>query len=437
MDGSFSLGSPSSGAKGCGCAGACSCDCGCLPAEFVRLRYAYGLRLGAVELSDEQAYLVGKDRFHNVHGHGAGVLCGLSVGRFVWPQNAPAGTPTTVLRVSAGAALDECGREILVPCDQCIDVSAWFATNRGALTPAPVAGPLSIWVALRYRECPSDPAPVPRDPCGCDTGGCDYTRVRESFELRLFAGKAPDWAGQSFPTSKALKEALAGAVPGGDALLHELDTLTAQLCPVGADTWIGLAELEATLTPAGAQLTVSDLSTPDNAFPGRRPLLSAGALQALVLDLAGVATGSGMVGAGPTMGGLSFTGASATTGVLTIAIDLITDAPSTAPTALAAGTFDPATVQVQQFDTTAWTWRPVTPATIAISADGAGIDITWGGGDPPLAAGDSYRVSMIQSAAAPLVDQRMRAALPASFARDFSLSLDTVSNVLTLAPVTL
>ena len=30
-------------------------------------------------------------------------------------------------------------------------------------------------MGLRYLECPSDPAPVPRDPCGCDNGGCAYT----------------------------------------------------------------------------------------------------------------------------------------------------------------------------------------------------------------------------------------------------------------------
>ena len=104
-------GSPSSsGIDGdCGCGG----GCGCVTSEFTRLRYAYGLRLGAVELSDEQSYLVGKHRFHNARCHGAGVLCGLKVDRFHFPQGST--SPSTVLRVTRGAALDCCGREVLVP----------------------------------------------------------------------------------------------------------------------------------------------------------------------------------------------------------------------------------------------------------------------------------------------------------------------------------
>ena len=237
------------------------------------MRYSYGMRLGQVELSDEQSYLVGKDRFHNMHCHGAGVLCGLKVERFVWPQGAPAATPTTVLRVSRGAGLDGCGREVLVPCDQCIDVAAWFAVNGGKLNPAPAAGPLHIWVALRYRECPSDPAMVPRDSCGCGTGGCDYTRVRESFELCLFAGKSPSCTGAVFPTADALAAALAtadGTAPG--ALLTQLDRLTAEPCPTASvDEWICLAAFDATVTAPGSGQTVTDITTPDNTIPGRRP----------------------------------------------------------------------------------------------------------------------------------------------------------------------
>jgi len=161
----------------------------CVPGEFTRLRYAYGLRLGAVELSDEQSYLVGKHRFHNARCHGPGVLCGLRVGRFVWPQGASEDARSTMLRVWRGAAMDGCGREVLVPCDQCIDVAAWFAETRGELKLDHKPPRLKIWVGLRYRECPSDPTVVPRDPCGCDSGGCAYTRVREGFELRLFAGE--------------------------------------------------------------------------------------------------------------------------------------------------------------------------------------------------------------------------------------------------------
>jgi hypothetical protein len=432
MDGSFILGSAAPGGKGCGCSGPCDC----LPAEFTRLRYSYGMRLGQVELSDEQSYLVGKHRFHNMHCHGAGVLCGLRVDRFVWPHGATAGTPSTVLRVSRGAALDGYGREVLVPCDQCIDVAAWFAVNRGKLNPAPAAGALRIWVALRYRECPSDPAPVPHDPCGCDTGGCDYTRVRESFELCLFADKSPSCAGAVFPAAGALLAALEttdDSAPDGPQT--RLDLLTAEPCPVaGSDEWICLAAFDATLNAAGPAQTVTDISAPDNAIPGRRPLLSTAALQILVLGIANATGAAGFLGAGPAISGIAFAGAGSSAGTLTIALDLVTDPPHTAPTPLASGTFLPDAVQVHRFKSTTWAWDQVTPTTTGrISTDGAQISILWGAGDPALAAGN-FRVSLAPQAATPIVDRRMRPLRPAHFARDFGLALNA-ANTLALAVV--
>jgi hypothetical protein len=432
MDGSFILGSGAVGGKGCGCSGPCDCP----PAEFTRLRYAYGMRLGSVELSDEQSYLVGKDRFHNVRCHGAGVLCGLRVDRFVWPQGAPAGTPSTVLRVTRGAALDGCGREVLVPCDQCIDVAAWFAVIGGKLNPPPGAGPLHIWVALRYRECPSDPAPVPHDPCGCDTGGCDYTRVRESFELCLFAGKSPACAGAVFPTAGALLAALAaadGTAP--DELQAQLDQLTADPCPAGAtDEWLCLAAFDATVSAPGPAQTVTDISTPNNAIGGRRPLLSTAALQTLVLGIANASGAAGLLGAGPSVSGIAFAGTGSTAGTLTITLDLITDSPQTTPTPLARGTFLPAAVQVHQFNSTTWAWDQVTPTTAGrISTDGTQISVTWGAGDPALAAGN-FRVSLLPPEATPIVDRRMRPLRPTRFARDFGLALNP-ANTLVLAAI--
>jgi hypothetical protein len=421
MDGSFILGSGAPGGKGCGCSGPCDC----LPAEFTRLRYSYGMRLGQVELSDEQSYLVGKDRFHNMHCHGSGVLCGLKVERFVWPQGAPASTPTTVLRVSRGAALDGCGREVLVPCDQCIDVAAWFAVNGGKIDPAPAAGALRIWVALRYRECPSDPAMVPRDSCGCGTGGCDYTRVRESFELCLFAGKSPTCAGAVFPDVASLATALNaadGTTP--DGLRTRLDRLTAEPCPTGAaDEWICLAAFDATVTAPGSGQTVTDITAPDNAITGRRPLLSTAALQTLVLGIANATGASGVLGAGPSINGITFTaGTSATTGTLAIGINLITDPPANSPTKLAHLTFQASMVQVRRFNSTTWAWDLVTPTSGEITTDDTKITIVWSTGDPQLLAGN-YRVSLVSPAAAPIVDQLMRPLQPAQFARDFGLKL--------------
>ena len=292
---------------GCGC-GCGENPCGCLPTEFTRLRYSYGLRLGAVELSDEQGYLVGKHRFHNARCHGSGVLCGLEADRFVWPQGAPTTTPSTVLRVSRGAAMDQCGREILVPCDQCIDVAAWFGKNSAKLDLPADTTTLVIRIALRYRECPSDPAPVPRDPCGCDSAGCDYSRVREGFELALFAINFPACAGDVFPTTDALLTALGGTASPTSDFSAALNAAVAAGCPQTlTDEWICLADFTATLTTAsGAAPLVSDISTPDNTISGRHTLLSTAALQALVLSLAGITDPQSVLVVGPTIGSPEF-----------------------------------------------------------------------------------------------------------------------------------
>ena len=201
--------------------------CGTLPPGFVRLRYFYGKRLGVVDFLDEQRYHAGKLRFHNQRLHGAGVLCGLATDLFAAGE--------TVLRITKGAALDGCGREVIVGYDQCIDVDAWYVRWRAemladdpAWTP-PVDGDLlRLCVTLRFRECPSGIEPAPRDPCACDASGSDYGRVREEFELELAvhedatAHVAPPIA----PPRPGLDLALGRAVGGGDlaerlrALLH-------------------------------------------------------------------------------------------------------------------------------------------------------------------------------------------------------------------------
>ena len=140
----------------CGCG---TIDCCAMPPEFVRVRYYFGQRLGVMELNDEAAYHAGKQAFHNARLHGAGVLCGLRAERFVFPAGT---TATTVLRVTKGAALDWCGREIVVGADQCIDLAAWFAANRARpeLKGWTAGTQQNLNVVLCYRECPSDPSIV-------------------------------------------------------------------------------------------------------------------------------------------------------------------------------------------------------------------------------------------------------------------------------------
>ena len=348
--------------NGCGCDPRGACDL--LPAEFVRVRYYFGQRLGVTELTDQFLYHAGKMAFHNARLHGFGVLCGLRVSK----QKPPAGTASTVIRVSVGAAIDPCGREIAVAIDQCIDVAAWFARNR---TRAALAGwtantTQTLHVAVRYRECPSDPSPAPRDPCGCDNGGCEFSRVREGFELGLFTPEEDVCAVDEFPDAASLAALLEGVGVVGTssdpatALTGGIDALVAAACPIApAERWLCLAsvgvQLDATPVPV-------DLSDPDNTIDERRTLLPTQALQRLLLDLAGDAAGGGLLSSGPRPGPVTFEASAsdpATAGPLAIPIVLAKTGTPAADVPLVDATFDPATVTVSRLDSG---WTDVTPA---------------------------------------------------------------------------
>jgi hypothetical protein len=408
------------------------CDSGrdecCLPAEFTRLRYAYGLRLGAVELSDEQGYLVGKHRFHNLRGHGAGVLCGLRVDRFVRPMGETEHKPTTMLRVCAGAALDCCGREVLVPCDQCIDVATWFAAECKSFDLKDRSESLRLWVGLRYRECPSDPAPVPRDPCGCDASGCAYTRVREAFELRLFAGHPPP-CGDVFPPARNLLAALSrDDMPAverrGEELLERIQRLVEKGCPEPCrDEWLCLGALEAVFDcDAPGAPKVVDVRLTEDSGHCRKILLSSSALQVILLDLADAASAAGLFGIGPTIAGLRFEGYREREGILRIDVRLVSEPHAEEPSPLAHWTFLPSFVRVHRFEREEARWEDVTPRTPHhINCERDHISLRWGPDDRHLRPGP-YRVSLVSPEPTPIVDHHMRPLRPAHFGRNFALA---------------
>ncbi len=419
----------------CPVCGAHDCKCGVDPTccspfapRFVRLRYFFGQRLGVVDLTDEQSYHVGKRRLHNRSLHGSGVVCGLRADRFVFPQGSPPETPTTVLRLSRGIAVDACGRDIVVGDDQCVDIGAWFLVNRerpDVVEWAASDEPRKLWVAVRYRDCPSDPSPAPRDPCGCDVGGCEYGRVREAFELRLFTeAERPGCDCGPFPALAALRGALAaqGAAPGScDGLRDALGGLVADSCPEPPeDFWLCLACVTVELDEDGPQ--VVDLPEVDNAIPERCSLLSSQALQALVTESLCAGAAAGAFAPGPAISGAGFAGnaGEVDSGTLRLAVTLRDDpsGPGT-PVPLAEPTFAAAVVDVQSFDPTAG-WSAVPPDSVAYDAsDPPGIDVTWATGSG-LTAG-RYRMTLDSPPQIPIVDERMGALGPSPFVLQFRL----------------
>lgn len=410
---------------GCGCG---EPDCCNFPPEFVRVRYYFGQRLGVMELSDQATYHAGKLAFHNMHSHGVGVLCGLAASRYPFT----AGAKTTVLRVSRGAALDGCGREILVGVDQCIDVAAWAAKNKSRLSGWTAGSTQTLLLAVRYRECPSDPSPAPRDPCGCDAGGCEYGRVREGFELALFTPDevAKRLATETFPDADALRSAIEGAVTEGvpagtppeahaaavDAAVHGLIAAACPDSPGDDADWLALAAFDVVLDAASP--VPVDLSDPDNEIEGRRSLLSTSALQSLVLSLARDAHASGGAGVGPALGALSFTPSGATAGSFFVDVDLASKGTPPTDSPIVTATFDPAAVKLEVFDATSG-WSDTGPS-VTYNPSPSRIEVKASG----LAADARYRLSIDQSFAAPVADDQGRALAPIRWVRLLALVAD-------------
>jgi hypothetical protein len=376
---------------------ACAPDTGCgVPYEFVRLRYFFGQRLGVLELTDEQAYVVGKQRFHNQRLHGAGVLCGLLAERYL-----PSGAPTTtLLRVSSGAAVDPCGREILVGWDTCVDLAAWVRAHR-ATNPDladPTAAPAQqLWVGVCYRECPSDPAPAPRDPCGCEPTGCEHARVREGFELRLL-------------TESQLPPVPTPTAPG-------------VACPApAADPCLVLSRVALTYDVNGE---VTDIADPDNAPQERVALWSTAALQAAVapsLDLAALA-----LGGGPRLGALAFEGVSGADGTLVLPVTTALDPTTGDPSPMLGDPAAGATFELRPHADDGTWGAPIAP-TVGWDAAGSRIELAFTG---TLAPG-RHRLTAAWDPATPAVDAALRELRPASLGRWLRLELDG-AGVLTLS----
>lgn len=150
-------------------------ECLCRP------RFFAGQLLTEEDLNRLDHYIVAKNRLHNRHLFGTGVVCGLDV---VCSTCDPAGNSAVVVR--PGYALSPCGNDIVVCCDEVVDICDLINRCRprrddciepGRSAPAPAdehaVGGEEEWVlAICYREKPSRGVTALRgSSCRCGGGG--------------------------------------------------------------------------------------------------------------------------------------------------------------------------------------------------------------------------------------------------------------------------
>ncbi|HEV7408806.1 MAG TPA: hypothetical protein VGO01_10000 [Bradyrhizobium sp.] len=191
--------------KPCKCGGAGGCDCGgaCQVDTMVRPRFFAGQLLTEDDLQSLEDYVLAKNRLHNRHLFGAGVVCGLEV------LCDPCGGGHVA--VQPGYALDCCGNDISLDCRISLDINVMVRDLRrdqlgGAdcgdpcteeqrkLNKSAEKPPREYCLYVRYCEQESDPvSPYAVDePCSAQT--CEPSRIREGirFELRCRQPDVPE-----------------------------------------------------------------------------------------------------------------------------------------------------------------------------------------------------------------------------------------------------
>jgi len=144
--------------------------------EFVKNRYFYGKLMTVRDFDLEQGYFNEKRWLINRLMFGTGVAFGLNVTKHPDPES---DEPAKQFRVSAGVALDQSGREIVVPYPQNYSSEDLFRdkdTNDHKKDG-------DYFLVLKYSECNKDPVRA-HDPSACREV-CQYGRIAEGYSLSV------------------------------------------------------------------------------------------------------------------------------------------------------------------------------------------------------------------------------------------------------------
>ena len=146
--------------------------------------YSHGMVLGEDDFVQEYAYLSGRDQWLARDLLGYGTVCGLEVfADTADPQGAQ-------LVVTPGVALSPQGKLIRVDPAQCARLDDWLAQHKQNSQTAlvkDVSGNswASLYLTLAYEPCPTDPLPIPGEPCRSEDEAIAPSRIKDGFVLDL------------------------------------------------------------------------------------------------------------------------------------------------------------------------------------------------------------------------------------------------------------
>ncbi len=144
------------------------------------------------DMFTEAEYFREKLRRHNRYLHGWGVVCGMDV-----TAAATDAAPATVL-IGSGYALGPFGDEIYVAdpgvtldLSRCGPDATTDPCEPDLLHSRPGVG-ATVYVAIRYAQCLSKPVRSMPAGCACEEEDCEYSRIRDSFEICCLTELPPD-----------------------------------------------------------------------------------------------------------------------------------------------------------------------------------------------------------------------------------------------------
>jgi hypothetical protein len=199
-----------------------------------RPKYFTGQVMTSEDLTLEQDYFRSRLRLHNRLLHGWGVVCGARVCTVPKSGNGNSAEPWKVA-VKPGYILGPYGDEINIDCTRIFDLRKRCITGVTGEPCVEVADPWcsevieqpesgALYVAVRYKEVPTRPVRVQPIGCGCDDTRCEYSRLRDGYEIGVL-NECPD----SHLTPPEAEDLFRGDVPD---------------CPPCPDEpWVVLAEV--------------------------------------------------------------------------------------------------------------------------------------------------------------------------------------------------
>ncbi len=157
------------------------------PTALERVHYFARQLITADDMTAEQEYFRQKLRRHNRYLHGWGVVCGCSVLPY------PDSDHPWQVRVCPGYIITSQGDEILITEPVDFDLAGdWYRAYDPCARPSPcpptglqpaAATPQTVYLAACYAQCDARPVRVHPVGCACDEAACEYSRIRDSFEL--------------------------------------------------------------------------------------------------------------------------------------------------------------------------------------------------------------------------------------------------------------